>query len=1229
MVDVGQLNSQLTLLLTDFEQGINKASTTIGKLDSTMKTFGKRMSKSIGKPMSKEIDQTTKSVSMFGSKTYGAFKDIGRIIQGIIISQLIYRAIIGPLQEAIKELAKFQVEMEQTELAFEILLGGEEQGRAFVDMLEDFAAITPFVMENTTRMARQLLAVGFSVRETLTVMRGVVDAMAIMGARSDQLERLVDAIARIKAIGAELRYIKSIGKAGIPIYDILKKQLGVTEEQIRKGYLLSLPRSTVITAILKGINEAFKEGGIKLSRTLGGLASTIKDNMWLIIKDAFQPLYDAVKSYVEKIADRLQYLREAMRKWGVGGFFEALIPPNLREPIREIVAYFIALGKTIKELWIALAPLRKAWLDLWLLGAKLLLPTVVAIIKGLTNFIKIVMQSAIATRALAGAVIGLGLSIVVFRAALKPWMAILFAIAGALLAVASASATVSKWLSILKAKFFSLFGIDTSTILQPIEQTTGEVDLDATIAAIGDAYEDLEEDIEGANGALNNFLLSFDEIYRIPEEAENKIELPDLGELGDIGTLDYEIPTLEPLEEEIGDLEINFKELLSKLKDAWLILWRAFVDIVKEAGPRIWNSIKIISKGIWEAIKIIGPKLGETMLYYYTNIYPKILKTILSLVPPLLQTILVLITSLMSTLSIVLPRAIETLMMLITSIINSILTYGIDRIVAFSIVLIIMLNKMGAQWGAIGLKLGARLGDSIVDGLMGALASIGIDLINVLIRPILSFLEENKWATMLGKVLGLPIGLYQEGALAEFDKYIAHSKELTARFVQEQNQANIEASKEFHDSIKGNIDEISSIGEDMIREFELEAEHFREVTTPIWEQFGNDMVLTWEGTLGELKEVWKPALSEIGDAWITWWDDSGKPIWEGTWSDFLKIWEGTGADLLKVGKITFEDVGKEFVGFGENLITTSGKAMSDLSDVFATGMEDVGETLGEAAGEIPKKMYETYDEIGKSYSGKIKPLSEYLNVAKGIENSTSEAVGATNTLFGSITNEISKQGTAISSFSEDVFKEIASSIESQEDDVLAVTDEITNGITISFKELGGTLKYLIGLWKHYILAELGHIRSAARTVALSAISAMNLEFVKFHPTVTVDVVYRTSSLPSIPTTTTRGMYETYDEIGESYGGLQYGGVALKETIARVGEGGKPEMVAPLSENALRPFASVIVSEMQNILNAGNIANAQSATPIYVGTLIADKKGIRELERRRYKVALEESLRRGD
>jgi len=1216
MVDVGQLNSRLTLMLADFEQGIGRVSGIVNKLDSTMKTFGKQMSKSIGKPMSKEIDQTTKSVSMFGSKTYGAFKDIGRIIQGIIVSQLIYRAIIGPLQEAIKELAKFQVEMEQTELAFEILLGGEEQGRAFVDMLEDFAAITPFVMENTTRMARQLLAVGFSVRETLTVMRGVVDAMAIMGARSDQLERLVDAIARIKAIGAELRYIKSIGKAGIPIYDILKKQLGVTEEQIRKGYLLSLPRSTVITAILKGINEAFKEGGIKLSRTLGGLASTIKDNMWLIIKDAFQPLYDAVKSYVEKIADRLQYLREAMRKWGVGGFFEALIPPNLREPIREIVAYFIALGKTIKELWIALAPLRKAWLDLWLLGAKLLLPTVVAIIKGLTNFIKIVMQSAIATRALAGAVIGLGLSIVVFRAALKPWMAILFAIAGALLAVASASATVSKWLSILKAKFFSLFGIDTSTILQPIEQTTGEVDLDATIAAIGDAYEDLEEDIEGANGALNNFLLSFDEIYRIPEEAENKIELPDLGELGDIGTLDYEIPTLEPLEEEIGDLEINFKELLSKLKDAWLILWRAFVDIVKEAGPRIWNSIKIIGEGIWEAIKIIGPRLFEAWKFLYTDIYPKIFATILSLIPPLLQTVVILTTEIMSSLAILLPRIANTLLLAVMAVLDSILTYGIDRIALLGASIAGMLLKIAVNLADIGLKMGNAIGMSITDGLIGALAGIGLTLINLIIRPL--------WEG----IAALP-GTFGEEGLAEWDKYISHSKELTNQFVREQNQSNIENSKAMKDSIQGNIDDIMTTAEDMTALLKSEASHFSEVTAPIWQQFGDDMVLTWQGTLGELKEIWAPALSDIGEAWVTWWNDSGKPIWEGTWSDFLKIWEGTGADLLKVGKITFEDVGKEFVGFGENLITTSGKAMSDLSDVFATGMEDVGETLGEAAGEIPKKMYETYDEIGKSYSGKIKPLSEYLNVAKGIENSTSEAVGATNTLFGSITNEISKQGTAISSFSEDVFKEIASSIESQEDDVLAVTDEITNGITISFKELGGTLKYLIGLWKHYILAELGHIRSAARTVALSAISAMNLEFVKFHPTVTVDVVYRTSSLPSIPTTTTRGMYETYDEIGESYGGLQYGGVALKETIARVGEGGKPEMVAPLSENALRPFASVIVSEMQNILNAGNIANAQSATPIYVGTLIADKKGIRELERRRYKVALEESLRRGD
>jgi len=173
----------------------------------------------------------------------------------------------------------------------------------------------------------------------------------------------------------------------------------------------------------------------------------------------------------------------------------------------------------------------------------------------------------------------------------------------------------------------------------------------------------------------------------------------------------------------------------------------------------------------------------------------------------------------------------------------------------------------------------------------------------------------------------------------------------------------------------------------------------------------------------------------------------------------------------------------------------------------------------------------------------------------------------------------------------------------------------------------------------YILEERQAIVSVASMVAINAISAMNRIFSSFHPTVTVDIKYNAPSVPSlgIPSITggTSGnawstlsamMKNALSSIGANF---QHGGIALKNMVANVGEGNRPEMIAPLSERALRPFASVIVSEMQNILNSRATTQAQGGTPVYVGTLIADKAGMRELERRRYKIALAESLRRGD
>lgn len=99
----------------------------------------------------------------------------------------------------------------------------------------------------------------------------------------------------------------------------------------------------------------------------------------------------------------------------------------------------------------------------------------------------------------------------------------------------------------------------------------------------------------------------------------------------------------------------------------------------------------------------------------------------------------------------------------------------------------------------------------------------------------------------------------------------------------------------------------------------------------------------------------------------------------------------------------------------------------------------------------------------------------------------------------------------------------------------------------------------------------------------------------------------------------------------SMAGHAAGGIFDREHIARFAEGNKAEAIIPLENNsAMQPFVDAvstgIVGSLAPVL-AGNSGGNQ-LPPLYVGTLIADDRGIKELYRRFEVIQLQEDARRG-
>ena len=111
---------------------------------------------------------------------------------------------------------------------------------------------------------------------------------------------------------------------------------------------------------------------------------------------------------------------------------------------------------------------------------------------------------------------------------------------------------------------------------------------------------------------------------------------------------------------------------------------------------------------------------------------------------------------------------------------------------------------------------------------------------------------------------------------------------------------------------------------------------------------------------------------------------------------------------------------------------------------------------------------------------------------------------------------------------------------------------------------------------------------------------------------------------------------TANTIGQSrfsLAGHATGGIFSREHIARFAEGNRAEAIIPLENNrAMQPFvdavSSGLVSSLAPIVANINASGSGNLPPLYVGTLIADDRGIKQLYDKFEVIRLQESDRRG-
>ena len=124
-------------------------------------------------------------------------------------------------------------QVEQSKIAFESLLGSQEKAKQMLADIDEFAAKTPFEKVSLTPLVQQLIGMGFEAQKALPTLQVLGDSMAALGRGQDDLNGVVLALGQIQTKGKlSAEELMQLAERGLPVFQILEQQLGLTKKQL-------------------------------------------------------------------------------------------------------------------------------------------------------------------------------------------------------------------------------------------------------------------------------------------------------------------------------------------------------------------------------------------------------------------------------------------------------------------------------------------------------------------------------------------------------------------------------------------------------------------------------------------------------------------------------------------------------------------------------------------------------------------------------------------------------------------------------------------------------------------------------------------------------------------------------------------------------------------------------------------------------------------------------------
>lgn len=205
---------------------------------------------------------------------------------------------------------KFAGELEQTQLALEVLLGDAQQATKIKDEWTALAAETPFNSADIDSAGKKLLAFNIESEKVTDTLRRIGDISAATGS---SISDIADIYGKAKVQGRLFAEdINQFQGRGIPVVQSLAKVLGVAETNVKD---LVAEGKVGFPELEKAFQDMTSEGGQfsgmmeKLSTSTMGQFSSLMDNAQLTLAEFGQMLLPLANNAMEAISGILEKIQ--------------------------------------------------------------------------------------------------------------------------------------------------------------------------------------------------------------------------------------------------------------------------------------------------------------------------------------------------------------------------------------------------------------------------------------------------------------------------------------------------------------------------------------------------------------------------------------------------------------------------------------------------------------------------------------------------------------------------------------------------------------------------------------------------------------------------------------------------------------------------------------------------------------------------------------------------------